>query len=56
MIGRGWGVPEPKPDAKGALFSFSATGGPQITPPPGQNILSSPDLQACLAQAMKGRS
>ena len=24
MIGRGWGIPEPKPDSKGRLFSFSA--------------------------------
>ena len=27
MIGRGWGIPEPKPDSKGRLFSFSTSGG-----------------------------
>ena len=58
MIGRGWGVPVPKPDAKGALFSFGTTGGggPQLTPPPGQSLLSSPDVQACIALAQKGKT
>jgi hypothetical protein len=61
MIARGWGIPEPKPNQKGLLFSFSgggggggATGG--FTPPPGQNLLSSPDLQACAAKAEQGKS
>ena len=42
MIGRGWGIPEPKPDSKGRLFSFSTSGGrsgsavPNFTPPPGR--------------------
>jgi hypothetical protein len=58
MIARGWSVPVPKPDAKGALFSFGGggSGGPQITPPPGQSLASSPAVQACAAQAQKGRS
>ena len=56
MIGRGWGIPEPKPDSKGRLFSFGAGGGsaaPAFTPPPGQDLLSSPDLQACASEAQK---
>src|SRR5580698_3480659 len=58
MIGRGWKVPPPKPDAKGALFSFGASGssGPQLTPPPGESLLSSPDIQACIALAQKGKT
>ena len=57
MIARGWGVPEPKPDAKGALFSFGTTGGGvQLTPPAGQNLLSSPDIQACVTLAQEGKS
>jgi len=38
MIGRGWGIPEPKPDSKGRLFSFGAGGGgsvPNFTPAAG---------------------
>ena len=27
MIGRGWGIPQPTPNAKGLLFSFGGTGG-----------------------------
>jgi hypothetical protein len=56
MIGRGWGIPEPKPDSQGRLFSFGAGGGsaaPAFTPPPGQDLLSSPDLQACTSEATK---
>jgi hypothetical protein len=56
MIGRGWGIPEPKPDSKGRLFSFGAGGGsaaPAFTPPAGQDLLSSPDLQACTSEATK---
>jgi hypothetical protein len=58
MIGRGWGIPAPTPNAKGLLFSFGgASGGaPDFKPPPGQNILSSSDLQACAAKAQAGSS
>jgi hypothetical protein len=54
MIGRGWGIPEPKPDSKGRLFSFGAADGsstPNFTPPPGQDLFSSPDLQECATEA-----
>lgn len=51
MIGRGWEIAEPEPDAKGRLFSFGAGGGgPQITPPPGKDLLSSSDLRECAAE------
>jgi hypothetical protein len=57
MIGRGWGIPEPKPDAKGRLFSFSASGNgggtPNFTPPPGQDIVTSGDVQDCASEAAK---
>ena len=56
MIGKGWGIPEPKPDSKGRLFSFGAGGGssvPAFTPPPGQDILTSSDVQACAQEAQK---
>ena len=58
MIGRGWEIPTPTPNAKGLLFSFGATGGStsQIKPPPGQSLLSSPDLSACAAKAQAGSS
>ena len=58
MISRGWKVPEPKPNAQGALFSFGTggSGGPQLTPPPGENLLSSPDINACVALAEQGKS
>lgn len=58
MIARGWTIPKPAPDAKGALFSFGTGGGggPQMTPPPGQSLFNSPDLQACAALAEKGES
>jgi len=58
MIARGWGIPTPKPNAQGLLFSFGATGGDasQFTPPPGQSILSSSDLEACAAKAQSGSS
>jgi hypothetical protein len=52
MIGRGWEIPKPKPDAKGRLFSFSGAasgGGPQIVAPDGKDILTSGDLQDCAA-------
>jgi len=54
MIGRGWGIPTPTPNSKGLLFSFGGTGGgssEQMTPPPGQSLISSPDLQECAAKA-----
>lgn len=51
MIGRGWQIPEPKPNTKGLLFSFGGTSTPQLKPPPGQSLLSSSDLQACAAKA-----
>jgi hypothetical protein len=54
MIARGWGIPTPTPNSKGLLFSFGGTGGgasQAMTPPPGQSLLSSPDLQACAAKA-----
>ena len=56
MIGRGWTIPTPTPNAKGLLFSFggSAGGSGGFKPPPGESILSSPDLQACAAKAQAG--
>lgn len=54
MIGRGWGIPQPTPDSKGRLFSFGGTStGANFTPPAGQSILSSHDLQDCAAKAEK---
>jgi len=54
MIGRGWKIPEPTPNEKGLLFSFGGTGTPQLTPPPGQSLLSSSDLQGCAAEVGVG--
>jgi len=56
MIARGWGIPKPKPDAKGRLFAFGAGGGssvPNFTPPPGQDILSSSDVQQCATESQQ---
>jgi hypothetical protein len=56
MIGRGWGIPQPTPDSKGRLFSFGGATGtnvPNFTPPAGQSILSSSDIQDCAAKAEK---
>ena len=56
MIGRGWGIPEPKPDEKGRLFSFSGAQngqGPNFKPPPGQDILSSSDISECASEAQQ---
>ena len=56
MIGRGWQIPEPKPDAQGRLFSFNVSGGgggPQLTPPPGQDPLTSNDIRDCAAQSQR---
>ncbi len=52
MIGRGWGIPAPTPNAKGLLFSFDGSGGGAgFTPPAGQSLLGSSDMQACAAKA-----
>ncbi len=58
MIGKGWGIPAPMPNAKGLLFSFGGTSGGTggFKPPPGQSLLSSPDMQACAAQSQSGSS
>ena len=56
MIGRGWGIPKPKPDSKGRLFSFGAGGNaptPNFTPPPGQDLLSSSDLTQCATESQQ---
>jgi hypothetical protein len=56
MIGRGWGIPEPKPDAKGRLFSFGTGGNaptPNFQPPAGQDLLSSKDLTNCASEAQR---
>jgi hypothetical protein len=56
MIARGWGIPKPKPDAKGRLFAFGAGGGssvPNFTPPPGQDILSSSDVSQCATESQQ---
>jgi hypothetical protein len=56
MIGRGWGIPEPKPDEKGRLFSFSGAQngqGPNFKPPPGEDILSSSDVSECASEAQQ---
>jgi hypothetical protein len=62
MIGRGWGIPQPTPNAKGLLFSFGGTGGGGsgsggaggFKAPPGQSLLSSSDLEQCAAVAQRG--
>jgi hypothetical protein len=58
MIGRGWTVPQPTPDSKGRLFSLGTggSGGPQLTPPPGEDLFNSPDIQACSAQSQAAGS
>jgi hypothetical protein len=57
MIGRGWGIPEPKPDSKGRLFSIGTSSGnsgpPNFTPPPGEDIVTSGDVQECATEAAK---
>ena len=56
MIGRGWGIPKPKPDAKGRLFSFGAGGSgavPQFTPPPGQDIITTNDTTECAQEVQQ---
>jgi hypothetical protein len=58
MISRGWVVSKATPNAQGALFSFGSSGGggPQLTPPPGESALSSPDIQACVTLSQKGKT
>ena len=51
MIGKGWGIPEPTPDERGRLFSFSGAaqgGGPQFDPPAGESLLDSDDFGDCI--------
>jgi hypothetical protein len=51
MIGRGWGIPDPKPDEKGRLFSFGASGdGFDFDPPPGQDLVTSNDPAECIEE------
>ena len=52
MIGKGWQIPTPTPNAQGLLFSFGGTSGAGasvagIVPPPGKSILSTSDMQTC---------
>jgi hypothetical protein len=57
MIARGWTIPQPSPDSQGRLFSVSTSGGGlQLTPPAGQSVFNSPDIQACTAQAQASGS
>jgi hypothetical protein len=54
MIDRGWGIPEPKPDEKGRLFTFGnagQNGPPQFDAPAGEDLLTSDDFGACLEEA-----
>ena len=64
MIGRGWGIPAPTPNAQGLLFSFGSPGAgaggggggsvPNFTPPAGKSILSSNDMEACASKVTNG--
>jgi hypothetical protein len=62
MIARGWQIPVPTPNEKGLLFSFGAGGSggaggsSGFQPPPGQSVLSSPDIEDCASLAEHGRS
>ena len=55
MIGKGWDIAQPTPDAKGRLFSFGggSNAASQIKPPPGKDLFSSGDIQDCASQAQK---
>jgi len=55
MIGRGWQIPEPTPDAQGRLFSIGGSGGTgvQLTPPPGQSLFNSTDISNCASQVQQ---
>jgi hypothetical protein len=48
MIARGWGIPEPTPDARGRLTPAV----PNFTPAPGQDATSS-DITDCAAEAQR---
>ncbi|MFQ5556068.1 MAG: hypothetical protein ACE5GB_00920 [Acidimicrobiales bacterium] len=52
MIGRGWGIPEPVPDANGLLGAFGAGTAGALEPPPGEDVLSSDDLRECTERAV----
>jgi len=54
MIGKGWHVPTPTPNAKGLLFSFGGGAGSVtgITPPTGKSILDTGDMEACASKAI----
>ncbi|MGA2521111.1 MAG: hypothetical protein ABSG81_09870 [Acidimicrobiales bacterium] len=65
MIGKGWTIPTPTPNAQGLLFSFGAPGATGTTgsgasdasiggfvPPAGQTILSTSDMQTCASKAI----
>ena len=50
------GTHNPRLDEKGRLFSFGAGDGssvPNFTPPPGQDILTSSDVQECATESQK---
>ena len=53
LVDRGWKVPEPTPDSEGRLFSFGGAGGPQMEPPPGQDLLEGSDLEECAAKVQR---
>jgi len=53
MIKRDWKIPEPRPDSQGRLFAFGATSGPQLTPPPGKDLLTSGDIEECASEAQE---
>lgn len=67
MIAKGWGIPQPTPNAQGLLFSFGGSGSGTgagggaagggganfgFTPPPGQTLLSSSDIQDCASEVL----
>lgn len=54
MLGKGWSIPTPTPNAKGLLFSFGGGAGSvtNITPPPGKSLLDTGDMQACASKAI----
>jgi len=53
MIGKGWKIGKPTPDSKGRLFSFSGGRGPDITPPPGKDLLGDKDMQDCAKESQR---
>jgi hypothetical protein len=69
MIGKGWKIAMPKPDAQGRLVTFgtgssgssgssssgssSGSGTGGIVAPAGKDLLTSPDLAACTAKVQK---